>query len=123
MTLIVAVYNEDNNNHNNSETIVTNLKLFPKFQLKYCCWKRKKLKPNIPVLIHHDDGHIEVERVDLVQPLQKENVRHEQPAEVSEQFLPAIEDEGRDLADIDDDSTSLRCTVKKLRKSKKIGKI
>ena len=55
-------------------------------------------------MIHHDDGRIEVERVDLVQALQEENVHHEQLAEVS---LPEIEDEGSDIADIDDGSTSL----------------
>ena len=58
-------------------------------------------------MIHHDGGRIEVERVDLVQPLQEENVQHEQLAEVSEQFLPEIQDEGSDIADTDDGLTSL----------------
>ena len=71
-------------------------------------------------MIHHDDGRIEIERVDLVQPLQKENVQHAQLAEVSEQFLPEIEDEGSDIADTDDGLASLH--YQKVEKAKSSGR-
>ena len=45
--------------------------------------KKKKFKPNIPVVIHHEDGHRQLERVDLSQAL-----RHEESS-VQEQHSDA----------------------------------
>ena len=85
--------------------------------LKYCCYRRrKKFKPNIPVVIHHDDGHIEVERVDLVQPSQEEHVQ-QQGESNDEQLLQELEDEESDMADVDENSTSLH--YKKIEKKQK----
>ena len=45
--------------------------------------RRKKFKPDIPVVIHHDDGHRQLERVDLSQAL-----RHDESS-VQEQHSDA----------------------------------
>ena len=68
--------------------------------------RRKKFKPNISVAIHHDDGHTEVERVDLIPTLQQHDVQIELQTD-NEQFMPELDDAERSEEGDINETTSL----------------
>ena len=70
-------------------------------------------------MIHHDDGHTEIERVDLTQPyLQDHDVQEELlHADGDEQFLAELEDEGSEEADIDENISLHHKKVQKKQKA------
>ncbi len=53
--------------------------------------RRKKFKPSISVVFHHDDGQTEVETVDLTETLQQD--QEELQTDGDDEFMPELEDE------------------------------
>ena len=88
--------------------------------------KRNRFRPTIPVIIHHDDGKIEVEKVNIVEADHGHmdvNVQEQLlPGPNSDEILDISTDDSNDGgADGDSDSTS--AYYQKAEKSKRLGKI